>query len=46
LVESAVRVFAEDLALHVHGAPCFASTSSIHWVAVPEIEHESALVWE
>jgi NADH:ubiquinone oxidoreductase subunit F (NADH-binding) len=46
LVESALKVFAVDIEAHVHGAPCDASTSSKHWVAVPEIEHESELVWE
>ena len=29
-----------------NGTPCVASTSRKHWVAVPEIEHESELVWE
>ena len=46
LVESALTVFAADVEDHVHGAPCVAATSRKHWVAVPEIEHESELVWE
>jgi NADH:ubiquinone oxidoreductase subunit F (NADH-binding) len=46
LVESALTVFAADIQSHVLGAPCAAATSKKHWVAVPEIEHESALVWE
>jgi NADH:ubiquinone oxidoreductase subunit F (NADH-binding) len=46
LVESALTVFAADIEDHVHGAPCGAATSRKHWVAVPEIEHESDLVWE
>jgi NADH:ubiquinone oxidoreductase subunit F (NADH-binding) len=46
LVESALAVFAADIANHVRGAPCAAATSRKHWVAVPEIEHESQLVWE
>jgi NADH:ubiquinone oxidoreductase subunit F (NADH-binding) len=46
LVESALKVFATDVDDHVGGNPCVASTSRKHWVAVPEIEHESELVWE
>jgi NADH:ubiquinone oxidoreductase subunit F (NADH-binding) len=46
LVESALSVFAADIQSHVHDTPCVAATSRKHWVAVPEIEHESELVWE
>jgi NADH:ubiquinone oxidoreductase subunit F (NADH-binding) len=46
LVESALTVFGGDIESHVRGVPCAAATSSKHWVAVPEIEHESQLVWE
>ena len=46
LVESALTVFAVDIENHAHGVPCAAATSRKHWVAVPEIEHESELVWE
>jgi NADH:ubiquinone oxidoreductase subunit F (NADH-binding) len=44
LVESALKVFADHVEDHVNGTPC--ASSSRHWVAVPEIEHESQLVWE
>jgi NADH:ubiquinone oxidoreductase subunit F (NADH-binding) len=46
LVESALRVFAVHVEEHIEGARCDASASPRHWVAVPEIEHESELVWE
>ena len=46
LVESTLKAFTSDIERHVHGAPCNASKASRHWVAVPEIEHESTLVWE
>jgi NADH:ubiquinone oxidoreductase subunit F (NADH-binding) len=45
LVESALRVFADHVEDHANGSTCSAA-SSRHWVAVPEIEHESQLVWE
>jgi NADH:ubiquinone oxidoreductase subunit F (NADH-binding) len=45
LVESALKVFADHVEDHVNGTPCGASTSR-HWVVVPQIEHESELVWE
>jgi NADH:ubiquinone oxidoreductase subunit F (NADH-binding) len=44
LVESALRVFAGPIEEHVKGVPCPAVPR--YWVFVPEIEHESQLVWE
>jgi NADH:ubiquinone oxidoreductase subunit F (NADH-binding) len=46
MVESALLVFAADIDAHAKGTPCAAAISSSHWVMVPEIEHESTLVWE
>jgi len=45
LVESALRVFADHVEDHVTGRPCD-SLAPWHWVAVPEVEHESELIWQ
>jgi NADH:ubiquinone oxidoreductase subunit F (NADH-binding) len=46
LVQSGLKVFARHIEDHVNGVPCPAAAASQHWVFVPEIEHESELVWE
>jgi NADH:ubiquinone oxidoreductase subunit F (NADH-binding) len=46
MVRSALEVFATDIAHHVAGSPCSASRERQFVVSVPNLEHETELVWE
>jgi NADH:ubiquinone oxidoreductase subunit F (NADH-binding) len=46
LVRSAMKVFAVDVSRHLGGDACQAARANRHFVRVPSLEHEEALLWQ